>query len=143
MTPSEAIATLLAADATTTATRGDRYFGTTQLVPEGTVLPYQVCTELDSDFNHHLVANANVARRSMQLDHFAVTEEEVVTLADAARKALDAHRGIVTDSGTGKSLDVKGLRIQDEATNPTRSDSAQASGISRITQGWLMTFTLA
>lgn len=143
MTPSEAIATLLSADSTTTTVRGDRYFGTTQLVPEGTVLPYQVCTELDSDFNQHLVQNAGIARRSMQLDHFAVTEAEVVTLADAARNALDAHRGIVTDSGTGKSLDVKGLRIQDEATNPTRSDSAQASGVSRITQEWLMTFTLA
>lgn len=142
MTPSQAIAKLLEADATTTTTRGSRYFGATQLVPGGTLLPYQVCSELDSDFNHYLVANAAKAHRSMQLDHYAATETEVVTLANAARNALDGHRGIVTDATAG-SLAVHGLRIQDEAANPTQADSAQASGVSRITQEYLMTFTLA
>lgn len=142
MTPSQAIGKLLEADATTVATRGARYFGATQPVPEGTVLPYQVCSELDSDFNHHLVANAAKARRSMQLDHFGTTEAEVVTLANAARNALDAYKGIVTDATVG-SLAIHGLRIQDESANPTQVDSAQGSGVSRITQEWLMTLTLA
>lgn len=141
MTPSEAISVLLDADATTTATRGDRYFGATQPVPEGTDLPFQVCSEISGDFNHHLVANSGVAQRFIQLDHFAATEAECVTLANAARNKLDAHRGTVAASGA-VSLVITSLRIEDEAAEQASPDTAQASGVSRIRQEYFITFLL-
>ena len=142
MTPSEAISVLLDADTTTTDTRGDRYYGATQPVEEGTELPFQVCSELSSDFNHHLIGNSGVAHRSIQLDHFGTTEAQVVTLANAARNKLDAFRGTVSASGA-TDLVIKSLRIQDEAAEPATADTAQASGVSRIRQEYLMTFLLA
>ncbi len=142
MTPSQAIGKILSGDSTTTTTRGTRYFGATQPVPEGTDLPFQVCSELDSDFNHHLEDMSVIAFRSLQLDHFATEEADVVTLADAARKALNVFRGIIIDATAG-SLTIKGLRIQDESAEQATADTAQASGVSRIRQEWLMTFTLA
>lgn len=140
MTPSEAIAALLATDSTTTTLRESRYFGTTQPVPEGTSLPFQVCSELDSTFNHHLESNSNIVQRLMQLDHFAATEADVITLADAARNKLDVHVGIVTSGA--KSLNVRSLRIQDETAESVIPDTAQASGVSRIRQEYLITFRL-
>ena len=142
MTPSEAIAVLLDADSDTTDMRGDRYFGTMQLIEEGTVLPYQVCSEITTGFNHHLTGNGGIASRSLQLDHFGFTEAQVVTLADAARKKLDAFRGVVSDTGA-TDLTIRSLRIQDEASGQTVPDAAQASGVSRIRQEYLMTFLLA
>lgn len=142
MTPSQAIGKILSGDAATVALRGSRYFGTTQPVPEGTDLPFTVCSELDSDFNHHLEDMASIAHRTLQLDHFAIEETDAVALADAARKALNVHRGIVTDATAG-SLTISGLRIQDESAEQATADTAQASGVSRIRQEWLMTFTLA
>ena len=141
MTPSEAIAVLLDADSDTTAARGDRYFGTMQPVPEGTTLPYQVCSEIDTDFNHHFTGNAGVAQRTLQLDHFAETEADAVTLANAARNKLDAFRGIVTDSGA-TDLTIRSLRIEDESAEPSTPDKARASGISRIRQEYSMVFLL-
>ncbi len=142
MTPSEAISVLLDADSTTTTTRGDRYFGTTQPVPENTSLPFQVCSEIDTGFNPHFVGNSGVAQRSLQLDHFADTEAEVVTLADAARNALDAFRGVVTDAGA-TDMTIRSLRIQDEAAEQATPDAGQASGVSRIRQEYLIIFLLA
>ena len=141
MTPSEAISVLLDADSTTTNTRGSRYFGTTQPVPENTDLPFQVCSEISSDFNHHFIGNSGVAHRSLQLDHFAATEAEVVTLANAARNKLDAFRGTVTATGAA-DLVIRSLRIQDEATEQATPDAGQASGVSRIRQEYLITFLL-
>lgn len=141
MTPSEAISVLLDADSTTTTTRGDRYFGTTQPVPENTTLPFQVCSELDTEFHHHLVGNGGVVQRSLQLDHFAETEAEVVTLANAARNKLDAFTGTVTASGA-TDLTISTLRIQDEASEQATPDTAQASGVSRIRQEYSMVFLL-
>lgn len=141
MTPSEGISVLLDADATTTATRGDRYFGSTQPVPEGTDLPFQVCSEISGGFNQHLTANSSVAQRFIQLDHFAATEAECVTLADAARNKLDAFRGTVTATG-GTDLVIKSLRIQDETAEQSTPDAAQASGVSRIIQEYSITFLL-
>ena len=142
MTPSEAISVLLDADSATTTARGDRYFGTTQPVPGGTTLPVQVCSEIDTGFNQHFVGNSGVASRSLQLDHFADTEAEVVTLANAARNALDAFRGTVTASGA-TDLIIRSLRIQDEAAEQATPDAGQASGVSRIRQEYLITFLLA
>ena len=142
MTPSEAIAVLLDADSDTTDARGDRYFGTTQPVPEGTTLPYQVCSEIDTDFNQHFPGNSGVAQRALQLDHFAETEADAVTLANAARNKLDAFRGIVTDSGA-TDLTIRSLRIEDESAEPSTPDTARASGISRIRQEYSITFLLA
>lgn len=141
MTPSEAISVLLDADSTTTDTRGDRYFGTTQPVPEGTALPFQVCSEIGTDFNHHLTGNSGIVSRSLQLDHFAETEADATTLANAARKKLDAFRGVVGDTGA-TDLMIRSLRIQDEAAEQATADTAQASGVSRIRQEYLMTFLL-
>ena len=141
MTPSEAISVLLDADSDTTDTRGDRYFGTTQPVPEGVTMPFQVCSEIGTEFNHHLTGNIGVASRSLQLDHFANTEAEVVTLANAARNKLDAFRGVVGDTGA-TDLTIRSLLIQDEAAEPATADAAQASGVSRIRQEYLITFLL-
>lgn len=141
MTPSEAISALLDADSATTTVRGDRYFGTTQPVPEGTVLPYQVCSDLDTDFNHHLIGNSGIAHRSLQIDHFAATEAEVLTLANAARNALDAYTGTVSVSGA-IDLTIRSLLIQDEDSGPSIPSTAQASGVSRIRQEYSIAFLL-
>ena len=141
MTPSEAIAVLLDADSDTTDARGDRYFGTTQPVPEGTTLPFQVCSEIDTEFHHYFTGNGGVALRTLQLDHFAETEADAVTLANAARNALDAYRGTVTASGAA-DLTISTLRIQDEASEPSTPDAGRASGISRIRQEYSMVFLL-
>ncbi len=141
MTPSQAIGKILSGDSATVALRGTRYFDEGQPVTEGVDLPFQVCSELDSDFNHHLEDMASIAHRSLQLDHFGTSSNQVAALAEAARKALNVFRGTVTDT-TG-SLVITGLRIQDESAEQATADTAQASGVSRKRQEWLMTFTLA
>lgn len=141
LTAGEAVWQLLSADATTTTTRGTKIFNGMGGVPSGTETPFQVYTEIDNSFDHHIRGNTGIAFAEVRLDHYADTEADVRTLADAARSALDDHTGTVTDGAD--SIVVKSIKIQDESTQPVAPRAGQDTGPAHIRQEFSISYTLS
>lgn len=130
---------LLTADATTFATRAERFFSALQLVPQGTLTPYQIAAVDSTDHHPHMLGSSEVFTVSVRLDHYGSTETQAQTLADAARAVLDSFKGIVEDSDNN-AIDLKWVRITEEGFLPVRNERAQDIGLPRIRQNYSVAY---
>ncbi|HDZ39247.1 MAG TPA: hypothetical protein ENH62_13360, partial [Marinobacter sp.] len=74
LTAGEAIWQLLSVDTDTTDVRGTKIFNGMGGVPDNTVTPFQVYTEIDNSFDHHMRGNTGIAFAEVRLDSYANTE---------------------------------------------------------------------
>jgi len=109
-----------------------------QLAPQGAAVPYITFFRVTGSPVRHMRGPATIAEATIQIDVFAPTYSQMLTIAEGTRLALDGFRGPI--SVAGATLHISHLSLDNERVQLVGPLSASEDPIHHFIQDFRIAF---